>query len=111
MKRVDIYTDGACWPNPGHGGWGALLVFGDRKKEIYEGERNTTNNRMDIMAAIQGFKALKWDELEGVENIIHITTSNLYVKDGIEKWAPKWKKRGWKRKKKGRLSIKIYGCN
>jgi Ribonuclease HI len=90
MKSVVIYTDGACSKNPGPGGWGAILQFGEAKKELCGGEAETTNNRMELMAAIQGLNALK----EGC--VVDLYTDSVYVKDGITKWIFGWKKKGWK---------------
>ena len=90
MKTVTIYTDGACSGNPGPGGWGAILMYGPHKKEISGGEAQTTNNRMELMAAIQGLMALK-RECEVV-----LTTDSQYVMKGINEWMVNWKKRGWK---------------
>jgi ribonuclease HI len=90
VSRVDIYTDGACSGNPGPGGWGAILVFNGHEKELSGGETLTTNNRMELMAAIAGIEALK----RSVE--AHVHTDSQYVKDGITKWIHKWKSNGWK---------------
>lgn len=90
MKNVIIYTDGACSGNPGKGGWAALLKFGDVEKEISGGENETTNNRMELNAAIQALKILK--EPCSVE----IFTDSTYVKDGITKWIENWQKNNWK---------------
>ncbi|MCF6293846.1 MAG: ribonuclease HI [Robiginitomaculum sp.] len=92
MKRdnVEIYTDGACRGNPGPGGWGALLIFGDVEKEINGGEDSTTNNRMELMAAIRALNQLK----RSCKVTLH--TDSKYVRDGITKWLVGWKKRGWK---------------
>ena len=87
---VKIYTDGACRGNPGPGGWGALLVSGDTEKEIWGGEMLTTNNRMELTAAIRALEALKRS------CAIAIYTDSKYVMDGIRTWLPNWKKRGWK---------------
>ena len=87
---VKIYTDGACRGNPGPGGWGALLVSGDTEKEIWGGEILTTNNRMELTAAIRALEALKRS------CAIAIYTDSKYVMDGIRTWLPNWKKRGWK---------------
>jgi len=89
-KRVDIFTDGACSGNPGPGGWGAILRFGEREKEMCGGEPLTTNNRMEMMAAIQALEALK----EGVEAYVH--TDSQYLQLGITTWLAQWKRRGWK---------------
>ena len=88
--KVEIWTDGACSGNPGPGGWGALLRFGEHEKELYGGERETTNNRMELMAAIEALNALK----RSSEVILH--TDSTYVKDGLTKWIFGWKKNGWK---------------
>lgn len=90
---VTIYTDGACSGNPGPGGWGALLQSGSREKEIYGGEDLTTNNRMELMAAIKALEAMR----PGYSGPITIWTDSVYVKDGITKWIIGWKKRGWKK--------------
>ena len=86
---VEIYTDGACRGNPGPGGWGVLLIAGKRRKELYGGERNTTNNRMELRAAIEALNALN-----GEQNVI-LHTDSKYVMDGLNNWLPAWKKRGW----------------
>jgi ribonuclease HI len=90
MQRVEIATDGACKGNPGRGGWGALLRMGGVEKELSGGEKHTTNNRMELMAAIEGLKALK--------RPCHVTlsTDSRYVMDGLTKWIHGWMKNGWK---------------
>ena len=90
MKHVEIFTDGACRGNPGPGGWGALLRFNGNEREIYGGEQDTTNNRMELQAAIEGLRALK----EPCE--VTLTTDSVYVKSGITEWLPGWKKRNWR---------------
>lgn len=90
MKRVQAFTDGACSGNPGPGGWGAVLQFGDRERELYGGAENTTNNRMELTAAIEALKALT----EPCD--VSLTTDSTYVKDGITQWLINWKKNGWK---------------
>jgi ribonuclease HI len=90
MKSVEIFTDGACRGNPGPGGWGALLRFNGNEKRLYGGERETTNNRMELSAAIEGLKALK--EPCRVE----LTTDSQYVRKGITEWIEGWKRKGWK---------------
>ena len=90
MRRVQAFTDGACSGNPGPGGWGAVLQFGDRERELYGGADDTTNNRMELTAAIEALKALK----EPCE--VSLTTDSTYVKDGITQWLVNWKKNGWK---------------
>ena len=89
-KEVEVYTDGACSGNPGPGGWGATIKLEEETVEIYGGENNTTNNRMELIAAI---KALEF--LDESHKIILYTDSN-YVKDGITKWIFNWKKNNWK---------------
>lgn len=88
---VDIYTDGACSGNPGPGGWGVVMRWKGVDKELSGSEDDTTNNRMELMAAIQGLETLK----RGVEQV-RVHTDSTYVKDGITKWIHGWKKNGWK---------------
>lgn len=90
MKEIIIYTDGACSGNPGPGGWGALLIYADHQKEIMEGAFETTNNRMELTAAIEALNALKHP------CNITLHTDSTYVKDGITKWIENWKKNGWR---------------
>ncbi|BAU47888.1 ribonuclease H [Sulfurifustis variabilis] len=90
MSKVEIYTDGACRGNPGPGGWGALLRAGDHEKELYGAEPQTTNNRMELMAAIRALEALK----RPVE--VSLTTDSEYLRKGITEWLPQWKRRGWR---------------
>jgi ribonuclease HI len=90
MADVKIYTDGACRGNPGPGGWGALLRYGEHEKELYGGEADTTNNRMELMAAIMALESLKRPCK------VTVTTDSSYVRNGITEWLPDWKKRGWK---------------
>ncbi|WP_416897606.1 MAG: ribonuclease HI [Minwuia sp.] len=90
MAQVEIWTDGACSGNPGPGGWGAVLRYGDREREISGGEAATTNNRMELRAAIEALSALK----RPCDVILH--TDSIYVKDGITSWLQGWKARGWK---------------
>ncbi len=90
MKQVEIFTDGACKGNPGPGGWGALLRYGEVERSLYGGEANTTNNRMELMAAIEGLRALK----ESCN--VHLTTDSQYVRQGITSWLKGWKRNGWK---------------
>jgi ribonuclease HI len=90
MKKVEIFSDGACKGNPGPGGWGALLRYGDTEKSLCGGEKNTTNNRMELMAAIEGLRSLK----EACE--VELTTDSQYVRKGITEWIKNWKKNGWK---------------
>ncbi|WP_176085970.1 ribonuclease HI [Martelella sp. HB161492] len=90
MKEVEIFTDGACSGNPGPGGWGAILRYGEKERELFGGEAATTNNRMELMAAIESLKALK----EPCK--VALYTDSVYLKDGISKWIHGWKKNGWK---------------
>jgi len=89
-KLIHIYTDGACRGNPGPGGWGAILICGDYRKEIKGGSLLTTNNIMELMAVIKALELLK------NPSTIEITTDSTYVKDGITKWIHNWKSKGWK---------------
>jgi ribonuclease HI len=89
-RAVDIYTDGACSGNPGPGGWGAVLRYGQREKEIHGGEpAPTTNNRMELTAAIMALESLTR------ASTVRIHTDSTYVRDGITKWLPRWKANGW----------------
>ena len=90
MKTVNIYTDGACRGNPGIGGWGALIEYGDVTKEYCGGLNETTNNQMELKAAIEGLKALK------EPCIVNLTTDSKYVMQGITSWIQNWKKNNWK---------------
>jgi|TARA_R100001509_G_scaffold144714_1_gene101091 ribonuclease HI len=90
VKQVEIFTDGACRGNPGPGGWGALLRFAGRERQLYGGAAETTNNRMELQAAIEALRALK----ETCE--VNLTTDSVYVRDGITKWLPNWKQKNWK---------------
>ena len=87
---IDIFTDGACSGNPGPGGWGAILRWRGTERELWGGEADTTNNRMEMTAAIKALEAVK----RPVK--IHLHTDSTYVKDGITKWIINWKKKGWK---------------
>ncbi len=87
---IEIFTDGACKGNPGPGGWGVLLRLGEHEKALHGGELMTTNNRMELMAAIMGLRALKKNAS------VTLTTDSEYVMKGIREWMPNWKKRGWK---------------
>ena len=92
MNRVTIYTDGACSGNPGPGGWGAVLLSGAHRKEISGGDPQTTNNRMELTAAIEALRALK------MPSKVDLYTDSTYVKKGITEWIQNWKKNGWKRR-------------
>ena len=92
MKHVDIYTDGACRGNPGKGGWGAILVYGTKSKEMSGGERNTTNNRMELTGAIEALSILK----EPCE--VTLTSDSKYLVDAISRgWLDSWRKNGWRK--------------
>jgi ribonuclease HI len=90
MDEVVIYTDGACSGNPGPGGWGVLMQFGEHEKELKGGETSTTNNRMELLAAIEALEALKRP------CHIDLHTDSTYLRDGITKWIVNWKRNGWK---------------
>ncbi|WP_295880740.1 ribonuclease HI [uncultured Bartonella sp.] len=90
MKQVEIFTDGACSGNPGPGGWGALLRWNGVTKELYGGEADTTNNRMELTAAIKALNALK----ESCE--VDLYTDSVYVRNGISSWIDSWKANNWK---------------
>ena len=89
-KKVTLYTDGACKGNPGTGGWGVVLEYGEHRKELFGGDVGTTNNRMELMAAIAGLSALK------SRCAVDLYTDSVYVKDGITKWLSNWKSNGWR---------------
>lgn len=89
-NAVEIYTDGACRGNPGPGGWGVLLIAGEKRKTLHGGEAETTNNRMELTAAIEALKALRRPAT------VVLYTDSKYVMDGIRQWLPNWKRRGWK---------------
>jgi len=90
LKKVEIFTDGACRGNPGPGGWGALLRYGDVERELFGGDLNTTNNRMELQAAIEALRALSRP------CSVDLTTDSVYVRDGITTWLDNWKKKGWR---------------
>ena len=89
-RTIEIYTDGACRGNPGPGGWGAVLIAARHRKTMHGGEAETTNNRMELTAAIEALNALK------SASKVTLYTDSKYVMDGINEWMPNWKKRGWK---------------
>ncbi len=90
MKTVTLYTDGACSGNPGPGGWGAILAYREHEREMSGGEKNTTNNRMELLAVIRGLQALK------EPCVVELYSDSKYVIDGLQKgWAASWQKRGW----------------
>ena len=105
MKEVSLYTDGACRGNPGPGGWGAILVYGRFEKEMSGGERETTNNRMELTGAIVGLEALKYPCR------VTLCSDSKYLVDGITKgWAEKWRANGWiKSDKKPALNSDLWG--
>jgi ribonuclease HI len=90
MKKIQLITDGACLGNPGPGGWACILRFGDKKKEMFGSEPQTTNNRMELTAAMEGLRALK----EPCD--VEVVTDSQYVKNGITQWIHGWKRNGWK---------------
>jgi len=90
LPHVIIHTDGACSGNPGPGGWGAILSYGEHEKELRGGEVHTTNNRMELMGAIMALEALKR------RSVVELHTDSKYVHDGISKWIHGWKRNGWK---------------
>ncbi len=90
VKRVEVFTDGACRGNPGLGGWGVLLRFGSIEKQLYGAAPDTTNNRMELMAAIKGLAAIT------EPCVIELTTDSQYVRLGITEWIKSWKARGWR---------------
>lgn len=90
MSIVEVFTDGACKGNPGPGGWGALLRYGDKEKELFGGAPDTTNNRMELQAAIEALKSLKRP------CTVILTTDSQYVRQGITSWLAGWKRNGWK---------------
>lgn len=104
MKKVELYTDGACRGNPGRGGWGAILVYGSKEKELSGGEPMTTNNRMELMAAIAGLEALR------VPCEVTLTSDSKYLVDAINKgWLESWKKNGWKKADKSAvLNVELW---
>lgn len=104
MKKIEIYTDGACSGNPGKGGWGAVLVYNGNERELKGGEKETTNNRMELTAVISALKALK----EPCE--VSLTTDSKYVCDAVNKgWVYSWQKNGWKKAdKKPALNVDLW---
>ncbi|HVT95801.1 MAG TPA: ribonuclease HI [Bryobacteraceae bacterium] len=90
MKSVQLITDGSCLGNPGPGGWACILRYGEKRKEMYGSEPRTTNNRMELRAAVEGLRALR----EGCE--VEVITDSQYVKNGITSWIQGWKRNGWK---------------
>jgi len=89
LKQISLFTDGSCLGNPGPGGYGAILVYKQHQKELSQGYRLTTNNRMELMAAIAGLQSLQ------EPCMVRLTTDSQYVKQGITQWIQNWKRRGW----------------
>ena len=105
IKKVTLYTDGACSGNPGAGGWACILVYKELEKELSGGEAETTNNRMELTAVIEGLKALK----ESCE--VDLYTDSKYVLEGATKWLVGWQEKGWKRAdKKPVLNVDLWQC-
>ena len=104
MKKVEIYTDGACSGNPGPGGWGAVLIYNENKMELSGAEKNTTNNRMELTAVIEALKALK------MPCEVTLTTDSKYVCDAVNKeWVYSWEKNGWRKAdKKPALNVDLW---
>jgi len=102
LPRVKIYTDGACEPNPGPGGWAALLIFGKHDRELIGSDAQTTNNRMELTAAVQALQALK----EPCQ--VDFYTDSEYLRRGISEWLPDWRRRGWKRKSGKLANIDLW---
>ena len=101
--HVVVHTDGACSGNPGPGGWGAILAFGDRQKELHGGEAHTTNNRMELMGAISALEALK------KPCVVDLHTDSQYMRNGIMKWIKNWKHNGWRTADKKPVKNEISG--
>lgn len=102
QHKVEIYTDGGCQPNPGTGGWAAILLYGGKEKELSGAEPNTTNNRMELTAAVRALEALK----RPCHVILH--TDSEYLKNGVSTWIHGWKKNGWKRKDGALKNIDLW---
>lgn len=102
LPKVDIWSDGACTGNPGPGGWAAILRSGRHEKVLTGGEHETTNNRMEITAALQGLRALK------TQSQVTIFTDSTYLLQGATEWMPNWKARGWKRKGGKLLNVDLW---
>lgn len=102
QQKVEIYTDGGCQPNPGTGGWAAILLYGGKEKELSGAEPNTTNNRMELTAAVRALEALK----RPCHVILH--TDSEYLKNGVSTWIHGWKKNGWKRKDGALKNIDLW---
>jgi ribonuclease HI len=100
--KVEIYTDGGCQPNPGTGGWAAILIYGDKQRELSGAEPNTTNNRMELTAAVRALEALK----RPCDVVLH--TDSEYLRNGVKTWMPGWKRNGWKRKEGALKNVDLW---
>ncbi|MDZ4860451.1 MAG: ribonuclease HI [Candidatus Hydrogenedentes bacterium] len=100
--KVDIFTDGGCQPNPGTGGWGVILMYKDKQLEMSGAEQNTTNNRMELTAAVRALEALK----RPCDVVLH--TDSEYLRNGITTWLKAWKRNGWKRKEGALKNIDLW---
>ena len=100
--KVEIYTDGGCQPNPGTGGWAAILIYRERKRELSGAEQNTTNNRMELTAAVRALEALT----RPCDVVVH--TDSEYLRNGITSWMKSWKRNGWKRKEGALKNIDLW---
>jgi ribonuclease HI len=100
--KITIYTDGACSPNPGPGGWAAILRAGNKEKVLSGGEKRTTNNRMELTAALEALQTIK------TSSLVEIVTDSEYLKRGITEWLPGWKKRNWQRKSGALANIDLW---
>ena len=102
METVEIYTDGGCDPNPGVGGWGAILLYRGHQRELSGGEADSTNNRMEMTAAIEALRALK----RPCRVVLH--TDSEYLRLGVTEWMPDWKRRGWRRKRGTIMNLDLW---
>ena len=102
QHNVEIYTDGGCQPNPGTGGWAAIMLYGGKEKELSGAEPNTTNNRMELTAAVRALEALK----RPCHVVLH--TDSEYLKNGVSTWIHGWKKNGWKRKEGALKNVDLW---
>jgi ribonuclease HI len=102
LPKVTIFTDGACQPNPGPGGWAALLRYGEAEKVLSGGDPQTTNNRMELMAAVKALQALKRPCQ------VDLFTDSKYLKRGITEWLPGWRRRGWQRREGRLINVDLW---
>ncbi|MCC6796155.1 MAG: ribonuclease HI [Candidatus Hydrogenedentes bacterium] len=102
QQTVEVYTDGGCQPNPGTGGWAAILIYGGKEKELSGAEPNTTNNRMELTAAVRALEALT----RPCHVVLH--TDSEYLKNGVSTWIHGWKKNGWKRKEGALKNVDLW---